>query len=624
MLYIYKKNNTYIYKRRIPNTNKFYTFNTTFNNYKKASKFVIIFNKITRDVFEYIKQKGKVMSFNFAEVLEILNDYREKALKEYSEYEEKRHKHIGQLFKIKKEDPLMGIITLSGGQPEVIEVALESFENLAVGDYSETKKHLKKHGKDIISRTTVELKQLYEKIRTKENEEDLLNLFGMLLKTEADILKEDYLKAKTRFSTNNEINIPRSPNYKIEEKKSFTEEQQKKYMLIQDIAKDFLFNECNYSEEDINNSKSNGSKVRKVVEILIDIIKDTKKDQTSQSITFEVLKECLNIIPKIPIKPKNQNGSYSFYFAYKKNKNASKEELRAEKTIKQDLTSFLRFIKYLTKKEFIKSNEFLDLETHIKNKKKEINTKVINSQIKEEKNRTAFKDSMLQKIFNKNYKPYSILFSKLVDCEDKDKDILLARFLVPIVLFFTGARVSEITFLKTSDCEIQNIRGEERIILYLEANELKGSKTKKSRRIVIVHDFLAKELNFINIIKNAMKEKREFLFNAVEDFETKISVGFNRDKEFLEGNISRIDDFNNLTYSLYSFRHTYKTHMLSKNIPETVIDKIQGHTDRKEAAGYFSITEDLIDSLNLFDKHLIIDWEDIKKITNNFHSNNLL
>ena len=50
MLYIYKKNNTYIYKRRIPNTNKFYTFNTTFNNYKKASKFVIIFNKITIDI----------------------------------------------------------------------------------------------------------------------------------------------------------------------------------------------------------------------------------------------------------------------------------------------------------------------------------------------------------------------------------------------------------------------------------------------------------------------------------------------------------------------------------------------------------------------------------------------
>ncbi len=568
------------------------------------------------------------MSFDFAEVFEILNDYKDKALKEYSDYEEKRHKHIGQLFKIKKEDPLMGVITLSGGQPEVIEVALNSFENLSVGDYSQTKKHLKRHGKDIILRTTVELKQLYERIRTKENEEDLLDFLAILLKAESEILKEDYSRAKNRFSPNSHNKVLKDfDNYEtreIQNTKSFVEEQQKNYLLIEDITKDFLFKECGYTNENINDSKSNGLKVKKIVEILIDIIEDTKKEQTSQSITFEILKECINIIPKIPSKPKNQIGSYSFYYAYKENKNASKEDLRAEKTIKQDLGSIFRFIKYLTKKEFIKSNEFLDLETHIKNKKKEIRSKVINSQIKEEKNRVAFKDSMLQKIFNKNHKPYSILFDKLANCEDKNKDILLARFLVPIVLFFTGARVSEITFLKTSDCEILNIKGKERIILYLEANELKGSKTKLSRRIVIVHDFLAEELNFLNFIKNAMREKREFLFNAVEDFETKISVSFNRNKEFLEGNLSRIDDFNNLTYSLYSFRHTYKTHMLSKNIPETVVDKIQGHSDRKEAAGYFSITEDLIDTLNLFDKHLIIDWEDIKKVTNNIYSNNLL
>lgn len=620
MLYIYKKNNTYIYKRRIPNTNKFYIFNTTFNNYKKASKLVIIFNKITRDIFEYIKRKGKVMAFDFNEVFEVLNDYKEKALLEYSNYEDKRHEHIGQLFKIKKEDPLMGNITLSGGQPEVIETALQSFENLAVGNYNETKKHLKKHGKDIVSRATVELKQLYERIRTKDNEKDLLDLLGLILKTEADILKEDYLRAKNRFSPNNEkyasLNFD---NYSTEKRQSFTEEQQKKFMLVEDIVRDFLFNECNYSEKDINNSKSNASKVKKVVEIFIDIIKDTKKDQTSQSISLELLKECLNIIPKIPMKPQNQIGSYSFYFAYKENKNASKEELRAEKTIKQDISSFSRFIKYLTKKEFIKSNEFLDLETHIKNKQNEINHKVINSQIREKKNRVAFKDEMLKKIFSKEHKPYSVIFDELANGEEKNRDILLARFLVPIVLFFTGARPAEITFLKTTDCEIQNIKGEERIILYLEANELKGSKTRKSKRIVIVHDFLAKELNFINFIKNAIKEKREFLFNAVEDFETKVSVGFNRDKDFLEGNISRIDDFQNLTYTLYSFRHTYKTHMLSQiNIKETIIDKIQGHIDKKVSAGYFSITEELIETINSFNKHLIIDWDDIKMITDNF------
>ncbi|MDX9901495.1 MAG: hypothetical protein RBT22_08400 [Aliarcobacter sp.] len=619
MAYIYKKKNYYIYKRRIPYTNKFYTFNTTFTNYKKASKFVIIFNKLSRDIFEYIKKQGKILSLDLNEVLSVLDDYKERALKETKEYEETRHEHIGQLFKIKKKDPLMGTITLSGGQPEVIEMALQSFENLAVGNYNLTKKHLKKHGKDIVSRATPELKNLYQKIRTKENEKDLLDFLGMILKAEAEILKEDYSRAKNRFSIDTENRPLNNYNNYQEEQLSYLEEQQQKYMLIEDISKKFLFNECGYTEEELSNSKKNASKVKKVVEIFMDIIKDTKREQTSQSITVEILRECFNIIPKIPMKPANQNGSYSFYYAYKKNKNATKDDLRGEKTIIDDLNSFFRFVKYLAKKKFINTDKFLDLETHLKNIKRDINIKITNSEIREKKKRTAFKDGMLQKIFSKEHKPYSIIFNELANCEDKDRDIILARFLVPIVLFFTGARPAEITFLKTTDCEIQNIKGEERIILYLEANELKDTKTRKSKRIVIVHDFLAKELNFINFIKNAMKEKREFLFNAVEDFETKISVGFNRNKDFLEGNISRIDDFNNLTYTLYSFRHTYKTHMLSQiNIKETIIDKIQGHTDKKVSAGYFSITEELIDTINSFDKHSIIDWSDIKMITDNF------
>ena len=104
MLYLYKKQNTYIYKRRIPHTNKFYTFNTTITSYKKASKFVIIFNKLTKDIFKYIKEQGRNMSFDFNEIIGIFDDYKEKALKEYSDYEKKRHQHIGELFKIQKED----------------------------------------------------------------------------------------------------------------------------------------------------------------------------------------------------------------------------------------------------------------------------------------------------------------------------------------------------------------------------------------------------------------------------------------------------------------------------------------------------------------------------------------
>ena len=58
--------------------------------------------------------------------------------------------------------------------------------------------------------------------------------------------------------------------------------------------------------------------------------------------------------------------------------------------------------------------------------------------------------------------------------------------------------------------------------------------------------------------------------------------------------------------------------MLSKNVSETVVDKIQGHVDKNVSAGYFSITDELIDTINSFDKYKVINWKDIKTITDKF------
>ena len=51
---------------------------------------------------------------------------------------------------------------------------------------------------------------------------------------------------------------------------------------------------------------------------------------------------------------------------------------------------------------------------------------------------------------------------------------------------------------------------------------------------------------------------------------------------------------------------------------ETVINKIQGHADEKVADGYFSLTNELLEPINSFRKHKIIDWEDFIKMTNYF------
>lgn len=617
-MYLYKKNRYYFYKRRIPHTNSFYSFNTKLTNYKKAKRLVIIFNKLTRDIFNYIKEEGKNLTLNFTEILNVLNDYKEKALLENKELEELRHNHLSKLFKIEKEDPILGKITLSGGQSEVIDKALSTFEHLAVGSYNETKTALKKHGKDIVKRSTIEVKNLYNKVRDSNNEKNLLDFLSMLFKTEAEILKIDRKRVFSRFNdnftqNNSDLNHSNLSN-------SYIEEQKHKHISIEEVEKDFLYKSCNYTDELLTNSKSNGAKVKKITEILTEYIKDRKSEHTANSINIDILREIIKMIPLIPLKPSNSTKSYNFYLAYKNNKDFSKENLRSIKTITTDLNAFKRYVNYLATKKYISTDSNNELNNYFLTIKQQLKVKIHNNEIRDKENAEPFKDEMLKIIFNKEYEPYRILFNKLghPSAYKKQRDILIAKFYVPLIMFFTGSRVSELVHLKTSDCDFEMVENEEKLLLYIEANKQKGSKTTTSKRIVLVHDFLAKELNLINFVKKAKKEGKEYLFNAVAKDEDKITKSFNRNKDFLEGTLTKRDEFYNAKYSLYSFRHTFKTHMLSLNVNEIVINKIQGHSDKKVADGYFSLTNELFDIVNSFKKHEIIDWKDFIKMTKDF------
>lgn len=618
MKYIYKRNRYYFYKRRIPFTNKFYSFNTKLRNYKKAVKIIIIFNKITRDIFDYLRFEGNDLSITYEEIVKVLDDYKDRALIEYKELEEKRHSHLSKLFKIEKEDLLMGKTILSGAQPEVIEQALQSFENLATGNYNQTKTALKKYGKEIVQRTTPELKNLYSKFRNIKNEKEFLNFLSMLFKVESEILKVDLQRANNRFGIDTNNYIEQSLNK--EQKLSYIEEEIQKVKSIDDIAREFLYDYCNYKDESFVSSKSNASKVKKIIELFIDFTKDTKKIHTSEVINERLLKDVMNIIPEVPKKDGNISGNYSFYEMYKLGKNEKHIELRGVATIKDALSSFKRFIEFLTEKKYITEDIKKSLLNHLKNVKKDINTKVTNNIINDESDVEAFSDDMLLKIFNKDVKPYCIVFKKLKSLDIKDIDIYITRFYAPLIMFLTGSRLAEIVHLKTYDCDIEVHKDKERLLLYIEANEQKGSKTKTSKRIILVHDFLANDLNLINFVKKAKRENREYLFNTVKEDEERVSKAFNRDKEFLKGTLTRKDEFFNTKYSLYSFRHLYKTHMQLKNINESVIHKLQGHKekDSKVTQGYFSYTDDLIEVVNRFDKHKIIDWTDFIDMTKKF------
>ena len=107
-----------------------------------------------------------------------------------------------------------------------------------------------------------------------------------MIKKESEILKKDYLRAKNRFSTDFENEQSRNDN--LEKIVSYKEEQE--YISISEIKNNFLFNECGYTEIALNDSKTNGYKVKKVVEIFTDMIEDINAEQTSKSINFDILK----------------------------------------------------------------------------------------------------------------------------------------------------------------------------------------------------------------------------------------------------------------------------------------------------------------------------------------------
>ena len=618
MRYLYKKNKANIYKRRIPNTQAFFSFNTNIYNIKNAQKFVIIFNRLSHDLWNYLRL-GKQMDFNLREIYEILEDYKTKATEEYirlknkkqhKNYEELRHEHLKKLFPIKKHDPILGEITLNGADKKVLKTAKESFKNLAVGSYNDTKTHLKKIGKEITARGTDELKSLYAKMRNCKDERQFLDFLSMLLKTEAEILKIDEQRAKNRFGDskttvkNDEI---------VEDKRGFTSQELEKNKSIEEIQEYFLTTSCGYTKEQLEDSKNSAYKQKKVCDILKDLLEDNN-EYTADFITFNRLKEVLHIIPKIPRKTGNITGAYSYYLCYKNKPNSTKEELRSSTSTRKDLSSLKRYIDFLELKEYISLKEKRELEELIKTSNLATNKEVIKGERTATKNKAAFKDSMLKAIFNRQNRPYKIVFDKLENEKLKDnKDLLVARFYAPLLMFFTGSRLAEIVQLKVQDCEI---REDNMVWLYIEANEQKGSKTAASKRIIPVHDFLSQDLNLLNFIKKAQNEKREYLFNTLAKDEDKISKEFNRHKDFLLGNLGKEDIFQNSDYTLYSFRHTYKTHLENLGVNETVINKLQGHTVDKVVEGYFSINDEVVENVNKFKKHEIVeDWSDFIKLS---------
>ncbi len=621
MKYLYKNGKSYIYKRRVPNTKIFYTFNIGTKNAKKAYRVISKFNKLSLNLFEYLK-KGKAMKLDLAEVFKVLDEYRDKALVENTnKLEDDRHNHLSELFGIEEEDPLLGTVVLNGADQEVIKIALKSFKNISLRSMGKNKIVVNKIGKQIVKRSTDDVKQLYKKLR---NDDENLQIFlGLLLKTEAEILKTDYDRAEKRFNPNISLSASNVSNQNIENDKSFLDTQKALYQSLKDVKKEYLNTYCGYIEEDLKNSKTQAYKMDKIVQLFVDYIHYEKNDIILHSVSKDRICKVYNIIIDIPKKQGSTNKAYDYFYYYQQYKNKSYQK-RSVSSIETDLLNYNRFIRYMEDKGYINTKDFKEIQQHYTNVKRDLKSAVKNGKIEQKKDVEAYKSEMIKSLFNTNNNPYKRLIDTFLGNKKIRKDLNIddywARYFVPLILFFTGARPSEIGFLKTDDCDIKVYEnGKEKVVLFVSANDKKTIKTQSSKRIILVHDFLALDLGFINFIKKAQSENREYLFNTDRDVSELVGKEFNRKdikKVCIEPFYTREDIFNNVKYSLYSFRHNYKTHMMFKKYNDTLVDKIQGHQNKTIPANYLSAnSEELISFVNDFELYKTIDWSEFKKVS---------
>ena len=607
MLYIYKNGSGYIYKRRVPKTNKIFSFNIGARSLKKAQKISCIFNKISYNFFYNLKI-GTEMGLNWTEIQTILGKYKRQAIVEGSKYEKTRNEHFGEIFKIEEVEPLTGeTIRLDSSHPKVIEEVLSSLKRLSL---SRSSKSLEKVARDIVSRSTLELKDLYSRIRNEEDKEEFLTFLTFILKTESKILKEDLNRAEMRFNpsvniVSEQINTDNNISSNIE------------YGLTLDtVLKDYLFNKCNYDEEALKDTSSQCYKVNKVLEILFDYMQDQYNSLELSYLKTEDYIKIHEIIIHTPTKPSTHKGNYYFYQEYKKKNITKSYDRRAISTIRTELRAYKRFVnEYLyEKKKYITLESREEIVTDFEENINYLNKLVDKGIINDKKEIKALKAEMLTCIFSLENDYYRKNFNNL----NKGKDGWTV-FYLPLILFFTGARLKEIQGALIEDIEFRtNDKNEETVFMYIYNNGVRNIKNKSSKRLVPLHSYLVNNLRFKDFINKQKSQKSEN--NALFDLDKDISREFGRDKSCIEKHMDKVDIFFNTSYTLHSLRHNYKTDLSFKGLDDKLVMKIMGHSDKTTDAGYLTTTQiERLKGVNeQFDSHNCIDFKPFEEIVNKF------
>jgi integrase len=534
--YIYKSKGYYLFKRRIPHSKVFYSFSLQTKNAKIAHKIAICFLSYANPYFAYLKTLPKLEIYQEMEqILEILNTYKQNALQEYSMLEAKRHNH----FKHKIKDTQGNIKSVDGAHPESIKHWLSVLQDATYGD----KRTIKKYFKDIVKRTDIDL-SFYR--RLNDHEKSVFEL--LLLKTEADILKEDLCRANVYFG----IPIPGQQSIQSNTKHPYTVEKEVYVQKFIDFRKQNVREEKNISN---------------------DIQAASLMVQASNKLYFEMYTEedfdnAFKILQNLPAQKgkvieiyRNFENDYAKIANYAQENNLQKQ---SERTMNNKFKALKRFVQYLI------DIQKVQIINHFENMK--YTKRYITHNTPAAKKGVPFLYEELKNIFEKSpdFSPQGI--KKTLEKKPE-------RYFVTLLALYTGCRINEICGLNVQDIKYSQ-NGHFYYINIIE-NENRSLKTKNSMRKVPLNGYLMRELGLKRYIESVQKKGEKRLFYQLSNhksngYATEISRWFNNK---LKCKIVRDEDrFKEGALNFHSFRHTLNTRLYQVEVDLKIRSLLTGHT----------------------------------------------
>ncbi len=222
--------------------------------------------------------------------------------------------------------------------------------------------------------------------------------------------------------------------------------------------------------------------------------------------------------------------------------------------------------------------------------------------IRDDEQRAVFTDDDLKKLFqSKDYV--------------KDTHKHGYRFWLPVLALFTGARLTELCQLYLDDIykvepQVDGKSDSKSPLYVIDLNE-KGDKKlktrKSSRRIIPLHDFIVRDLNFIGYVEKLKSQGQTRLFPELkrrkEGYGKTASKWFGEYRQKCGFKLHRKSGDERKDF--HSFRHTVTNFLKQAGVDESVAGELLGHTHSSITFGRYGkryspqvLKEQAIDKLN--------------------------